>query len=283
VIQSVIQRLQQPPLSTQFNNSQRIEALEEQLQQLRQQMGAASAEATARGIYLDALSHAPNDYLLHENFAEFLESTGDFKASAAEWQQACGLSPGNPFAFFQAGRLLARMSQAAPAETALLKAVSLHPRYFEAWLELGKLSFAEGEYELALKNYGHARQLQPGDPRVYFEMGRALSLLQHPSASIESFRRAIQLKPDYWEAHYCLGGELALQGDVPEAGSEFETVIQLQPGYAPAHLNLGVALMKQNQLNNADRQFQVTLLLDPTNRLASDYLRQVQYQKGHAP
>jgi len=283
VIQSVIQRLQQPPLSTQFNNSQRIEALEEQLQQLRQQMGAASAEAAARGIYLDALSHAPNDYLLRENFAEFLESTGDFKASAAEWQQACGLSPGNPFAFFQAGRLLARMGQAAPAQAALLMAVSLHPRYFEAWLELGKLSFAEGEYEPALKNYGHARQLQPGDPRVYFEMGRALSLLQRPSASIGSFRHAIQLKPEYWEAHYCLGGELALQGDIPEAGSEFETVIQLQPGYAPAHLNLGVALMKQNQLNDAYRQFQVTLLLDPTNRLASDYLRQVQYQKGHAP
>jgi tetratricopeptide (TPR) repeat protein len=283
VIQSVIQRLHQPPLSTQFNNPRRIQALKEQLQELRRRMGATNAEANARGIFLDALNHAPNDYLLHENFAEFLESIGDFKAAVAEWQQACGCSPVNPFAFFQAGRLLARMGQTAQAQTALARAVTLHPRYFEAWLELGKLSFAEGEYEPALKNYGHARQLQPSDPRADFEMGRALSLLQRPSASIASFRRALQLKPDYWEAHYCLGGELALQGDVAEAGSEFETVIQLQPGYAPAHLNLGVALMKQNQLNDADRQFQETLLLEPTNRLASQYLMQVQYQKGQAP
>ena len=78
-------------------------------------------------------------------------------------------------------------------------------------------SFAEGKYEPALQNYDHARQLQPDDPRTYFEMGRTLSLLQRPAESIESFRRAIQLQPGYWEAHYYLGGELALQGDIPAA------------------------------------------------------------------
>ena len=216
--------------------------------------------------------------------AEFLESIGDFKQSASEWQQACRLSPRNPFAFCQAGRLLAQMGQAAGgAGGASPKPSPCIPGTFEAWLELGKSYFAEGKYEPALKNYDPARQLQPNDPDVYYEMGRTLSLLQRPAESIESFRRAIQLKPDYWEAHYCLGGELALQGEIPEAKSEFETVIQLQPGYAPAHLNLGVAFMKQNQLNDASREFQETLQLDPGNRLAAQYLNQAQYQKTTLP
>ena len=193
------------------------------------------------------------------------------------------MSPCNPFAFCQAGRLLTRLGQPTEAQTALLKAISLHPRYFEGWLELGDLYFAEAKYELALAKYDRARSLQLDNPTVYFQMGRTLSLLRRPGASVENFRRAIQLKPGYWEAHYCLGGDLALQGKIPEAKSEFETVIQLEPGYAPAHLNLGVALMKQNQLAEAARQFQTTLRLDPTNRFAADYLRQVQTVEKRVP
>ena len=283
VIQSVVQRLRQPPLSTQFNNARRVGAFDDQLKELQRQMDAANAQANARQIYLDALKHAPDDYMLHENFAQFLQFTGDFNQSVSEWQQASRLSPRNPFAFCQAGRLRAQMDQWPEAQAAFSQAISLHPRYFEAWLERGKSYFAQGRYEPALQNYEAARRLQTDNSEVYFEMGRTLSLLQRPTESVEHFRRAIQFKPGYWEAHYCLGGELALQGEVAEAKSEFETVIQLQPDYAPAHLNLGVALMKENQLDDAARQFQETLRLDPGDPLAAQYLSQAQSLKKRAP
>jgi len=281
--ETILPRMQQPPLSTQFNNDQRLQALNHWLAELHQRMAATNAEANAREVYRDALDHAPDDYMLHENYAEFLQYIGDNQQSASEWRQVCRLSPCNAFAFCQAGRVLAQLGQFAEAQAALSKAISLHPRYFEAWLELGKLSFAEGEYEPALQHYDHARQLQAGDPRTYFEMGRTLSLLQRPSESIESFHRAIQLQASYWEAHYYLGGELALQGDIPGAANEFATVIQLQPGYAPAHLNLGVAFMKQNQLDAASREFQETLHLDPGNQTAARYLIQAQYLEKRSP
>ncbi len=280
---TIIPRMQQPPLSTQFNNDHRLQALNQWLAELHQRMEATNAEANARGIYRDALSHAPDDYMLHENYAEFLQYIGDTAPSAAEWQQVCRLSPDNAFAFCQAGRVRALLGQSAEAQAALSKAISLHPRYFEAWLELGRLNFAEGKYEAALQNYDHARQLQADDPRTYFEMGRTFSLLQRPADSIGSFRRAIQLQPGYWEAHYFLGGELAAQGDISEAAGEFETVIQLQPGYAPAHLNLGVAFMKQNQPDAAAREFQETLHLDPGNQTAARYLSQAQYLEKGSP
>jgi tetratricopeptide (TPR) repeat protein len=280
---AVLPRMQEPPLSTQFNNVWRRQAINNQMQELSQRMAEANAQANARAIYQDALNHAPDDYMLRENYAEFLQYIGDSKQSASEWLKACELSPRNPFTFCQAGRVLAQMGQLTEAQAAFSKAVSLHPRYFEAWLELGKLRFAEGKYEPALQYYEHARLLQPNDPHVYYEMGRTLSLLQRPAESIESFRRAVQLKPDYWEAHYCLGGELALQGEIPEAKSEFETVVQLQPGYALAHLNLGVAFMKQNQLDEASQEFQETLQLDPGNRLAAQYLNQAQHLKSPMP
>jgi tetratricopeptide (TPR) repeat protein len=283
VIQSVIQRLRQPPLSTQMNDDRRLAAFDDQLKGLSQQMDVAGAQINARQIYLEALKHMPDDYMLHENFAQFLQSIGDLKYSVSEWQQACRLSPRNPFAFCQAGRLLAQLELWPEAQSALSEAIALHPRYSEAWLELGKSYFAERQYEPALKNYDTARQLQPGNPEVYFEMGRTCSLLKRPTESLGCFRRALQLKPDYWEAHYGLGGELALQGEVAGAKSEFETVIRLQPDYAPAHLNLGVALMKENQPDDAYRQFQETLRLDPTNRFAAVYLNQLQPLQKRTP
>jgi tetratricopeptide (TPR) repeat protein len=274
VISLVVQRMKQPPLSSQFNNAQRLQALENQMKELRLRMDAAGA-VKAQDIYLDALKRAPDDSLLHENFAQFLESIGDFKQAIAEWRQAHELSPRNPFAFCQAGRLLAQQGQWAEAEAELSQAVILHPQYIEAWLEMGSALLAEGKFELALKNYNRALRLQPNDPRVHFEMGRAFSLLQRSPESLQSFRRALELRPGYWEAHYALGGELALHDKILEAKSEFEEAIRLQPDYAPAHFNLGVALMKLRQLDEASRQFEETLRLQPQDQFALDYLNQI--------
>jgi tetratricopeptide (TPR) repeat protein len=274
VIGLVVQRLHQPPLSSQSGNARRLQALESETKELRLRMDAAAA-AKAREIYLDALKRAPEDYLLHENFAEFLQSIGDLKQATTAWQRAQELSPRNPFACYQAGRLLAQQHQWAEAEAALSQAVVQHPRYLEAWLELGSVLLAEGKFELALKNFDRGRLLQPDAPRVHFELGRAYSLLKRSPESLESFRRALQLKPDYWEAHYALGGELALHDKILEAKSEFENAIRLQPDYAPAHFNLGVALMKLNQFDEASRQFEETLRLEPTDQFARRHLNQI--------
>jgi len=275
IMNSVIQRMGQPPLNSQFNNAARLHALDSQLKELRLRMGAVAARTNAREIYMEALNRRPDDYILHENFAQFLRLTGDIKQATAEWRRACQLSPRNPFAFCQAGRMLEQQGQWAEARTALSQAVALHPRYVEAWLELGCVDLAEGKFEPALEMDERARQLQPNEPRVYFERGRAFSLLQRSPESIESFRHAVALKPDYWEAHYALGGQLALHDKTGEAKSEFEHAIRLQPDFAPAHLNLGVALIKLGQLDEASRQLQETLRLEPANRFASQYLNQI--------
>jgi tetratricopeptide (TPR) repeat protein len=275
VIRSVTQRLLQPPFSGQPNNSRRLEALDGQLTELRRGMNG-TAEAKAREIYLDALKRTPQDYILHQNYAEFLQLIGDLKQATAEWRQASELSPRNPFASYQAGRLYAQRSQWAEAQAALSNAIALHPRYLEAWLALGSIDLAQGKLELAMEQYDRARLLQPNDPRVFFEMGTAFSLLQRSPESVASFRRALALKPDYWEAHYALAGELALHDNISDAKSEFEQTIRLQPGYAPAYFNLGVALMKLGQMDNASRQFEETLRLEPTNQFALQYLHQIQ-------
>ena len=136
VTEVMIDRLQHPPLSSQLNNAERMQSLRDEKNSLRQRMTPAAAQKAAE-IYLAAINRAPQDHLLHENFAEFLEATGDLKQAEAQWRQVQELLPHSCDSFYQAGRLLSELARWDEAEAALTKALTLRPRLAEAWYELG--------------------------------------------------------------------------------------------------------------------------------------------------
>ncbi len=267
VLHDVQRRLEGPPFNSQFNYARRVSELSARLDNILRHRDATET-ANERAIHTDAIARAPRDYLLHENYAEFLELTGDIKQAALEWKQSQELMPRNPFAFLTEGQLLEKQGDLSAARECFRQAVNLHPRYADAWLELGKLAAAEGKLEDALQNYRRSAALQPDDPQPYLCMGRALSLLKRSDESLQEFRRALELDGANWEAHYALGGELGMHGRFVEAKEQFQQVVRLQPQYAMGHLNLGVALFKLNDLEGARREFAETMRLDPTNQSA---------------
>ncbi len=271
VLHEVQRRMEGPPFNSQFNNERRVSELSARLDSMLRHRDATAA-TNARSLYTDAIARAPRDYLLHENYGEFLELTGDFKQAALEWKQARQLMPRNPFAFLTEGQLLERQGDLSSARESFRQAVILHPRYAEAWFELGKLAAVEGKLDEALENYRRSAALQPNDPQTYLCMGKALSLLKRSDESLQNFRHALELDGANWEAHYALGGELGMHGRFAEAKPEFQQVVRLQPQYAMGHLNLGVALFKLNDPQGARREFAETLRLDPTNKSARAYM-----------
>jgi tetratricopeptide (TPR) repeat protein len=271
VLNAVLQRMERAPLNAQSNNEQRKAGLSAQMDRLFRNRSGESA-AKARALYKDAIARAPGDYVLHENFGEFLELTGDIKEAAAEWKQAAELMPRNPFAFLTEGQLLEKEGDLPGAREAFGQAVALHLRYAEAWFELGKLDAVERKLDDAMKDYQHSAALQPNDSQTYLYMGKALSLLKRTDESVQNFRHALELDGENWEAHYALGGELGMHGKIAEAKSEFQEVVSLQPRFAMGHLNLGVALLKLNDPERAREQFAETLRLDPGNKAAQEYL-----------
>jgi tetratricopeptide (TPR) repeat protein len=279
VIQSLVRRFYQPPLSSQFNNLQRREALENRVKDLRQQMNPATAEQ-AREQFHDALKHAPDDHYLHETFAAFLQSIGDLKAATSEWRRVHELLPQDFLSYYQLGRLLSLQGQWTEAETCLAQVVAAHPSMVEAWSELGNVHAGQEKYEQALADYEQARQRRPQDPQVFCGMGKALAKLKRRPEAVERFRQAIRLNPDYWEAHFDLAGELAFDGKIPESNAEFAEAVRLQPANPRAHFNLGVMLAKQNQFDEAQREFEETLRLEPNNQTAVQYLGQVKALKS---
>jgi tetratricopeptide (TPR) repeat protein len=278
VLEHMLQRMQSPPLNAQSNNSGRMDKLQTRLGQLRAQMNPAAAAGAATN-FLKQIALQPDDFLLRENYALFLQASGNLPGSIAEWKQVHELIPQDYFPLFQAGRLLGAQHQWADGEADLRAAVKIHPSLTDGWIELGNILAAQNDYAGARQCYHTALAQQPSDASIFVQIGNVDVAENDHAAAMEHFRRAIQLSPNNWEAHYELGGELDAAGQLNEALAEFARAAQLNPNFSRAHFNYGVLLAKLGRLDDAQREFQETLRLEPGYKSASDNLAKIAFLK----
>jgi tetratricopeptide (TPR) repeat protein len=282
VTEIMIDRLHRPPFSDQLNNAERVAALQAEAGSLRRRMNPANAQ-TAASLYLAAINQSPQDPLLHENFAEFLESAGDLKTAAAQWQQVRELLPHSCEPYYQAGRLLENLDQWDDAESLLNQAVALRPRFVEAWYELGNVGLGAARYDQALRDYERASELDPENGNYYAFIGKALAGLNRHAEAIQRYQQSLKLEPDAWEVHFALGDEFAAAGQFSQAAAEYSQVIRQKPGTALAHLDLGVMQARLGRFDDARQQFAETLRLDPGNQQAREYLQRMQARENQLP
>jgi tetratricopeptide (TPR) repeat protein len=269
VLEEVARRIQEPPFTDQLDNGQRLAGLNKQISECRARM-ESTPPAQAVQLYESALAARPDDYRLHENFAEFLEATHDPRA-VTERQKVCELIPHFYFPFYRLGLDLEDQGRFADALQAFKQAAALRPAQSEVRLQLGTVYARQAQWAAAFEELERARQLSPDDPQVYLYSGEVLWKLNRRPDAIARLRQAIRLRPGYWEAHYRLGDDLAQQEEISAAAAEFEQVLRVNPNYVKAHANLGVALYKLGRMTEAMEQFDEVLRLDPQNRQALEF------------
>jgi tetratricopeptide (TPR) repeat protein len=282
ILTHMLGRMQVPPLSRQPNNPGRMENLQSRIRQLQTQMtGAASAAATES--FQKTLQQWPDDFLLGENFALFLQATGDVPQSIAEWRRIHDLMPQDYLPYFQMGRLLGGRGEWAEAENDLRRAVQLRPSLTEAWFELGNVLASQQKLAGALASYAVARQQRPQDAQTIFRIGKVQALANRHPEAMQRYREAIQLNPGNWEPHFELGGELDAAGQLDAAREEFAAAAKLNPGNSRTHFNFGVLLAKQGRYPEAEREFTEALRLEPGYKNARDSLAKVHTLLQHPP
>jgi tetratricopeptide (TPR) repeat protein len=274
VIESVIQRMQKPPLSSQLNNDRRVAELAGSLNHM---IPGMNRDAAAKSVmeFENALAEWPDDYFLHGNFALFLKSAGDLAGAAREWRRVCDLIPQDSFACFQLARTLEAQGQVAEAESWLRKAIMMRPSMTDGWVELGNALVSEKKFDQALVAYQRARQQRPQDSQIIFLVGKTMAGLGHHVEAIRDYRDAIQLNPADWELHYELGAELDAASQEEAALAEFADATQLNPNYSRVHFNYGVILARLGRLDAARREFETALRLEPGYQNALDGLAKI--------
>lgn len=266
----MLQRLAEPPFSSQSNHARREETLARRIVGYRDRI-TPEAAAAARTVYEAALAKDADDFRMRENYAEFLESSGDAGGAIAQWTRAAELLPHHVGPQYQLGRLLAREKKHPEARQALAKSLEMRPDLAEARVELGQIALREGQFGPALEEFARAAKLRPQDARVRLLQADALGASGNRAGALEKLREAVQLQPAQWEARFRLGAELAAAERFKEAAVEFKEATRLRPDHAQAHFNLAVALAKSGDLNGAYATFRKTLELDPNHKLAREY------------
>jgi tetratricopeptide (TPR) repeat protein len=275
VIESVIRRMQQPPLSSQFNNPALLAALQAELKSLQALQADTNAVMRSGQELVDAIQRAPRDPFLYDGLANLYEALGDRKRAADAYRKTLELLPYDFYSKLQLGRLYGELGQPAEGEPLLQQAARQRPTIPEVWTELGKVQMTQKKYAVALESYTQAIKLRPQDAASICCQANALSMLNRPLEAIALYQRAIQIQPDLSQAHFELAGLYAADNRMAEASSEYTEAIRLDPRHAVSRINLGVVLFRQDRLDEAIQQFEAALQIEPQNSAAADYLRQV--------
>lgn len=305
-------RVSEPPFTDQLNDVPRARFYIAKLQELSTNLTEES-RAQARATYVDALSLRPDDYCLRENFAQFLDETGDLADAPAEEQKVSELLPQNPMTPCIIGKLLVRLGNLDGAEKSFSRALAVRKdyvpalnemgvllanqqktaeaaRYFaralrmdpgsvEAYQNRGFMEQTEGNWNQAVNDYHAAADHQPNGPADYFYHAVSSLAQNQPNDALQYFNAAVHLNPNFWQARYLFGGELASEGRIEEAQAQFSEVVRTRPDFVAGHLNNGLALEKSGKKDEALKEFQITLQLNPANLVARQNLEAIKALK----
>jgi len=275
ILEEIFGRIQRAPFSGQSGNAQQVARLRGEIEDLRKQLTSDRA-AQAREVYLLALRRAPENYRLHENYAEFLEATKDLKTAIAERKKICELNPEYYFPYYTLGVDLKEAGALAEAREALLKADALKPGFADIRLELGIVSARQGGWESARHELELARQLNPEEPRIPLYLGEVLWKLNRYDEALASVREAIRLDPSNWEAHYRLASDLAQQNSLSDAVAEYQEALHRNPANVKVKLGLATVLLRLRREPGALQQLDEALKLEPDNPTTLEFLRKIQ-------
>jgi len=135
----------------------------------------------------------------------------------------------------------------------------------DSWLERGRHSEENEEFDQAAEAYRKVIALDPGNPAVFFNLGNVLRAQDRPDAALELFRLAAALDPTLSEAWYNIADVQEEQGRLPEAIDSLKKSIAACPTFADAYYNLALCFEKSGERQDARRCWSEYIRLDPAS------------------
>lgn len=228
---------------TQDNDAQALVHLEHLVE-----LGAATAEVylnigqirrrhnetvAAHRAFSTAIDLDPRCRPAYEQLAALALDIGDLQTAASAYRRLAELMPDDGEVFLQLGSLLRRLDQHSDAAQALVTSLTLAPSA-EAYLQLARVRWAQGEQARALGNYRSALELNAADGQIAAEAGWALIESGDPVAALEPLHAATVLQPTNARILYDLGRAYEMQARRAEALEWYERATVVAPNWSDA-------------------------------------------------
>ncbi len=197
-------------------------------------------------------------------YALALYNSQKSEAAEKEVRRALRIDPGAVDAYSLLGIILAsRRNANSEANEALTQAVALDATKYDAVFNLGRVQFAEKDYEGASRSFRAAVRLKPKAAEARFFLGTSLESAGDSAAALIEYQELIKLDPESVYGQLGLGALLLKQGKKDEAISSLQQAIAIDPKNFEARWSLGRALILSERFAEAVEVLQVVVALEP--------------------
>ena len=161
--------------------------------------------------------------------------------------------PPKAIALNAAGVRAVQAGDLAAAEASLSVALEYSPRFVEAWVNLGYVELARGNFEQARRDFVRARELNRQIPAPLHALG-VLADRQGQGARAEAqYRAALRIDPGFAPARANLARGLFARGQYENAREQFERLAQVAPDAIEAWTGQVEALEQLGRFTQAEQ------------------------------
>lgn len=174
--------------------------------------------------------------------------------------------------YFDRGRALQAEGKFDEAIKEYERAVSLNPRYGDAYEGMGDSYDAKGDYDRALKYFDKVIELKPRDAAGYDNRGDVYFKKGLYEKAITNYGNVIELSPRDNLAFVNRGKAYYKNGDSARALKDYDEALRINPGDGAAYFNRGLAYDDAGRYDEALRDYTEAIALAPDN-LEAHYKR----------
>jgi len=196
----------------------------------------------------------------------------DYRSNLAIYSDTVAKRPGNSWAHYNLGNILAAEGRTAEAIRRFNAAIRIDARLYQAHYNLANSLAEQGQLALAEASYRTALVLKPNYAKARYNYGNLLVQMERKQEAMEQYQDAVRIQPGYSEARENLGSVLFDLGRLDEAAANYKIALQLDPGSPEAHYNLGNVLIKLGRSAEGIAELQAALRSDPNFGEARDRL-----------
>ncbi len=161
-------------------------------------------------------------------------------------------------AYLDAGRL-------QEAQSDFNKAITLNPRYPEAYLNIANMNLRQGRTEEAVQGYNKAISFRPTYSEAYLNRGVVYLRTGRHAEAIKDFDHILQINSKNEDAYLNRGLAYMGLGKTQEALSDIDEAIHLNPKLASAYMNRGILDAMRGRVESALADMNKAISLDQKN------------------
>lgn len=238
------------------------------------------------------LSNHPNAVILAEaysNLGNALKELGDLEGASQFYKKvgydcSCGsLRLADELLQFSQHRFqcfCAHLNMLVFCVCATSQAISIKPRFCDAYNNLAAAFAQLGNTEAAIQSYQTALAINPTLHDAQCNLGNMFKQRGRLADAKASYLESIRLRPDFAIAWSNLAGLVKEMGDVAGAIATYREAVRLDPSFSDAWSNMGNAFKEAGQLDEAKAAYVEAIRLRPTFAIAHGNLASCFYDEG---